>query len=170
MESGYTSDYTSDMTSITSSNYIHTHRGTRRYVYSPHKPTSCLQCGCSRECILMCARHHGIVQNPYPLPNDIEEQVRLDEQHFAMSYVFGGNILVKLHRPTRILDVGTGSGTSPLFRYTLYILCISAFINEQDAGRLRSRMIIPGRRSLGWTFHPCNPLKFHQTANSLSGI
>jgi hypothetical protein len=58
-------------------------------------------------------RHHGIVQNPYPLPNDIEEQIRLDEQHFAMSDLFGGNILVKLRRPTRILDVGTGSGSTP---------------------------------------------------------
>ena len=58
-------------------------------------------------------RHHGIVQNVYPLPNDEEEQVRLDEQHFAMSIVMGGNILVKLRRPRKILDVGTGSGTFP---------------------------------------------------------
>ncbi len=62
-------------------------------------------------------RHHGIVQNPYPLPNDVEEQIRLDEQHFAMSCVFGGNILVKLRRPVLILDVGTGSGIS------LYVKC-----------------------------------------------
>jgi methylase of polypeptide subunit release factors len=58
-------------------------------------------------------RHHGIVQNVYPLPNDEEEQVRLDEQHFAMSCVMGGNVLVPLRRPRRILDVGTGSGNVP---------------------------------------------------------
>lgn len=57
--------------------------------------------------------HHGVVQNPYPLPNDLEEQIRLDEQHFAMSSCFGGNVLVKLRKPTKILDIGTGSGKEP---------------------------------------------------------
>jgi len=56
------------------------------------------------------SRFHGIVQNVYPLPNDEEEQIRLDEQHFAMTTIQGGNILVKLRRPRKILDVGTGSG------------------------------------------------------------
>jgi hypothetical protein len=99
-------DYSSDMTSITSSNYIHTYRGSRRYLV--------------RAVPDLDSRHHGIVQNPYPLPNDLEEQIRLDEQHFAMSSLFGGNILVKLHRPTRILDVGTGSGNSRVPKHVLY--------------------------------------------------
>jgi hypothetical protein len=54
---------------------------------------------------------HGIETNPYPLPNDDEEIVRLDELQFVISGFFGPNILAPITRnPTAILDLGTGSG------------------------------------------------------------
>lgn len=54
---------------------------------------------------------HGIETNPYPLPNDDEEIVRLDELQFVISGFFGHNILAPITRnPTAILDLGTGSG------------------------------------------------------------
>jgi hypothetical protein len=56
-------------------------------------------------------RMHGIETNPYPLPNDDEEIVRLDELQFVIRGLFGRNILAPINRnPTTILDLGTGSG------------------------------------------------------------
>lgn len=58
-------------------------------------------------------RVHGIIQSPYPLPNDDEEIIRLDEQHYAFKFVFRRNVLAPISRKaTNILDVGTGSGKS----------------------------------------------------------
>jgi methylase of polypeptide subunit release factors len=39
------------------------------------------------------------------------EQDRMDLQHFQTKYVLGGNYLVELDHPEKILDVGTGTGT-----------------------------------------------------------
>jgi len=84
-DSGIDTDYTSDMESVTSTNYQFRMVGNRRM--------------------------HGIETNPYPLPNDDEEIVRLDELQFVISGFFGPNILAPIARnPTAILDLGTGSG------------------------------------------------------------
>jgi len=56
--------------------------------------------------------------NPYPLPNDDEEVVRLDELQFLVVGVYGANVLAPISpHATRIVDVGTGNGR--------YILTIS---------------------------------------------
>jgi ubiquinone/menaquinone biosynthesis C-methylase UbiE len=49
--------------------------------------------------------------NHYPLPNDAEETLRLDELHYLYRCLLGRNVIVPIGRkPTNILDVGTGSG------------------------------------------------------------
>ena len=49
--------------------------------------------------------------NPYPLPNDEEEIVRLDELQFVVRGLYGANVLAPISpRATLIVDVGTGSG------------------------------------------------------------
>ncbi len=56
-------------------------------------------------------RYHGYRQGQYLLPNDDDEQNRLDLTHHICLLVLGGELcMTKLPRPRRILDVGTGTG------------------------------------------------------------
>src|SRR5579859_8060191 len=50
--------------------------------------------------------------NPYPLPHDVSEKIRLDTLHFAFKYHLGGNVVPTIapELATHIVDVGTGSG------------------------------------------------------------
>lgn len=58
-------------------------------------------------------RYHGVAHSPYFLPCDDDEQIRLDALQYAVRNIYGKNVLVPLPRkPTLILDVGTGSGSS----------------------------------------------------------
>jgi ubiquinone/menaquinone biosynthesis C-methylase UbiE len=93
------------MESITSENYLFRFRG-RRNDPPPHF------------LIFLMDRYHGIVGNPYPLPNDEDEAIRLDELQYAMRTVWGGNVFAPISRtPTKIIDVGTGSGDSSEKRF-----------------------------------------------------
>jgi ubiquinone/menaquinone biosynthesis C-methylase UbiE len=47
---------------------------------------------------------------PYALPADLEEQNRLDFQHYLLRATFQGNYAAPLDRPSSILDVGCGTG------------------------------------------------------------
>ena len=56
-------------------------------------------------------RYHAYRAGEYPLPNDDDEQQRMDLLHHIWRVMQGGNLLVT--RPevlTRVLDVGTGTG------------------------------------------------------------
>jgi hypothetical protein len=51
-------------------------------------------------------RYHGIANNPYPLPNDDAEKIRLDSLQYCISRITGGNILVPITRnPTQICTI-----------------------------------------------------------------
>jgi ubiquinone/menaquinone biosynthesis C-methylase UbiE len=47
---------------------------------------------------------------PYALPSDLGEMNRLDFQHFVLRQAFKGNYAAPLRKPSRILDVGSGTG------------------------------------------------------------
>jgi SAM-dependent methyltransferase len=47
---------------------------------------------------------------PYALPRDLEELNRLDFQHYMLRFALQGLYAAPLAYPTRILDVGTGTG------------------------------------------------------------
>jgi ubiquinone/menaquinone biosynthesis C-methylase UbiE len=49
--------------------------------------------------------------NPYPVPDNIEEIDRLDLQYYAIKTVCGQHYYASLENPRRVLDVGTGTGT-----------------------------------------------------------
>lgn len=53
---------------------------------------------------------HRYHEGKYLLPNDIPEQERLDLQHSISVRLFGGLSLAPIHRPGRVLDLGTGTG------------------------------------------------------------
>ena len=56
-------------------------------------------------------RYHGIEGNEYPLPNDTEEHTRLDSLQYMFRNLLGRNVVSPISStPTRILDVGAGSG------------------------------------------------------------
>ena len=56
-------------------------------------------------------RYHGVEGNEYPLPNDTEEHTRLDNLQYMFRNLLGRNVVAPIgSRPTRILDVGAGSG------------------------------------------------------------
>lgn len=47
---------------------------------------------------------------PYALPSDLGEMNRLDFQHFVLRQAFKGNYAAPVRKPSRILDVGSGTG------------------------------------------------------------
>src|SRR5579884_2867892 len=47
---------------------------------------------------------------PYVLPHNPDEVDRLDLQHFALREALGANFLAPVESPSRVLDVGTGTG------------------------------------------------------------
>jgi len=84
------------MESVTSTNYRFRHDGERR--------SNELRC-------LLIYRYHGIVENPYPFPNDEEEVVRLDKLQYLHRLLMPRNVMAPISRkPNLILDLGTGSG------------------------------------------------------------
>jgi len=61
--------------------------------------------------VRLITRYHGYDDIPYPFPNDAQESERLDLVHLLMKNIFRGNILAPINpEPSRILDIGTGSG------------------------------------------------------------
>lgn len=56
-------------------------------------------------------RYHSYRAGQYLLPNDEEEQDRLDMVHHAWRLFWNGKLTqVPLKKPKRVLDVGTGTG------------------------------------------------------------
>ena len=56
-------------------------------------------------------RYHAFRAGEYPLPSDEAEQDRMDLHHHVWRLILGGSLLVSdVHKPQRILDVGTGTG------------------------------------------------------------
>ncbi|HKD75026.1 MAG TPA: class I SAM-dependent methyltransferase, partial [Ktedonobacterales bacterium] len=47
---------------------------------------------------------------PYMFPIDVEENSRLDLQHYLLRYVLRGNFVAPIRHPTSILDIGCGTG------------------------------------------------------------
>jgi SAM-dependent methyltransferase len=54
--------------------------------------------------------YHGFHRGKYVLPNDEEEQERMDLHHRSMRLVLHDQHWISPIQPTRILDVGTGTG------------------------------------------------------------
>ena len=63
-------------------------------------------------------RYHAFRDGEYPLPNDEQEQDRLDLLHHFFLLILDGNLhLAPISKDVqRVLDVGTGTGIT----YTLY--------------------------------------------------
>ncbi|KAK5092900.1 hypothetical protein LTR70_010183 [Exophiala xenobiotica] len=56
-------------------------------------------------------RYHAYREGQYVLPNDEQEQERLDLQHHIWRSILGGSLFTApLKQPLRILDLGTGTG------------------------------------------------------------
>lgn len=56
-------------------------------------------------------RYHSYRSGAYPLPNDEQEQDRLDLLHHIFLQCLGGKLYsAPLEHPTKVLDVGTGTG------------------------------------------------------------
>jgi len=56
-------------------------------------------------------RYHAFRSGTYVLPNDDQEQERLDLTHHVLSLLLGGELYRSpLSDPQNILDIGTGTG------------------------------------------------------------
>src|SRR5215471_5419192 len=88
-DSGFASEFTDDLTSISSDDYEHRY-GRRRFDSSPLNCTNV-------------SRYHGMIGNPYPFPNDEVEKERLDQLQYCIRTLIGGNIVGPiLKKPTQI--------------------------------------------------------------------
>lgn len=56
------------------------------------------------------SRRRHLTNAPYLLPKDIEDQNRLDLQHYLLRQALRGNYLAPIENPQRILDVACGTG------------------------------------------------------------
>jgi SAM-dependent methyltransferase len=84
-DSGFEDDASNFSTSIASSVFNYTYENGRRY--------------------------HAYRSGSYPLPNDDDEQNRMDLLHHIWKIMLEGELLLKKpNNPQRILDVGTGTG------------------------------------------------------------
>ena len=97
------SDFTSDSVSLTSDDYIFRQRGGR--AYTPARPRKLPFSPPPR-------RYHAFADNPYPVPADEREGVRLDSWHDISQVLYHKNVLapIKDLPLTQIVDLGTGSG------------------------------------------------------------
>lgn len=60
-------------------------------------------------------RYHGVRSSNYPLPNDAEEVIRLDDLHYMYWCYLHKNVVAPIvPNPTLIIDLGTGSGRWPI--------------------------------------------------------
>lgn len=57
-------------------------------------------------------RYHAYQAGKYPMPNDQQEQDRMDFQHHLYLMIFGGELYRAPlpHRLNRVLDIGCGTG------------------------------------------------------------
>lgn len=59
-------------------------------------------------------RYHAYRHGQYPMPNDEQEQDRLDTMHHFFKLLTRGPLffapITQVHQPERILDIGTGTG------------------------------------------------------------
>ncbi|KAK6812889.1 hypothetical protein RU639_011377 [Aspergillus parasiticus] len=56
-------------------------------------------------------RYHAYREGEYTLPNDEEEQDRMDLLHHIYSLILDGEIhIAPIKNPQRVLDIGTGTG------------------------------------------------------------
>lgn len=58
--------------------------------------------------------YHGFRRGKYILPNDQIEQERMDTHGQSIRLVLNNKLWISPAQPTRVLDVGTGTGTGPL--------------------------------------------------------
>jgi hypothetical protein len=87
--------HSDEMPSSSEDQYEYTHRGGRR---SPVYLSNIVD-----------FRYHGISHNPYPLPNDKAEKIRLDKLQFCVRAKLGTNIVAPISpAPTQI---GTSEST-----------------------------------------------------------
>lgn len=88
MDSGIDTEYASDMESISSSTYEHRYGKRRFWFLQPHA---------------LIRRYHGVVSNPYPMPNDEMEKERLDELQYCFRKLIGANVVAPIRsKPTQI--------------------------------------------------------------------
>ncbi|KAJ4595961.1 hypothetical protein HRR86_004437 [Exophiala dermatitidis] len=101
-------------------------------------------------------RYHSYRPTQYVLPNDEEEQERLDLTHHLFTLVLhGAYCLTPLENPQAILDVGTGTGIWAIDMGDLYP---SAVVTGTDLSPIQSQWVPPNVRfevddaNEEWTF------------------
>lgn len=79
--------------------------------YERSKYTASLTSSIERYPIENGRRYHAFKDGRYFMPNDESEQDRLDLSHRMFNITIGDKLyLAPISKPTRILDVGTGTG------------------------------------------------------------
>ncbi|EXJ84138.1 hypothetical protein A1O3_04805 [Capronia epimyces CBS 606.96] len=101
-------------------------------------------------------RYHSYRPTQYVLPNDEEEQDRLDLTHHLFTLVLqGGYCMTRLDSPEAILDVGTGTGIWAIDMADLYP---SAIVTGTDLSPIQPQWVPPNARfevddaNEEWTF------------------
>ncbi|EXJ78794.1 hypothetical protein A1O1_09196 [Capronia coronata CBS 617.96] len=118
-------------------------------------------------------RYHSYRPAPYMLPNDEEEQDRLDLTHHLFTLVLQGEYcMTRLDNPQAILDVGTGTGIWAIDMGDLYP---SAIVTGTDLSPIQSPWVPPNVRfevddaNEEWTF-PANHFDFIHARTICAGI
>ncbi|KAE9371715.1 S-adenosyl-L-methionine-dependent methyltransferase [Stipitochalara longipes BDJ] len=95
--------------------------------------------------------YHKYNQGNYFLPNDDEEQDRLDLQHHLFSLTFDGHSsLAPIANPTKVLDIGTGTG---IWAVEYALQNPSATVTGSDLSPIKRKSIPPNCNFINYPIH-----------------
>jgi len=117
-------------------------------------------------------RYHAFRAGEYPLPNDEEEQARMDLLHHIWRLILGGALLLSdIHEPQRILDVGTGTGIWAIDIADVYP---EAQVLATDLSPIQPSWVPPNCHfyvddaESGWEFEPLDLIHGRSLCGSIS--
>ena len=104
--------------------------------------------------------YHRYKEGKYPLPNDIQEQARLDLQHaIFLLMAHGKSYLAPIEQPKRVLDFATGTGIWAIEfgRLTRLVLVSSFFVCDSNDLFLTTALEFPDAQVVGTDLSPIQP-------------
>lgn len=102
--------------------------------------------------------YHRYKEGKYPLPNDIQEQARLDLQHaIFLLMAHGKSYLAPIDKPKRVLDFATGTGIWAIEFGEPFLLLVLCFFFSTFSPLTSAALEFPDSHIIGTDLSPIQP-------------